>query len=321
MYRFLLSRRWLALTLLALVLMPVMVRLGFWQLHRHEARVARNALIAGNLAARPVPIGSLTGPGRRVPGDLVWRTVSATGRYDAAHEFVVRQRTDAGGDTIGYFVVTPLVTADGGTVLVNRGWVDSGDDATAYPKVPAAPSGTVTVTGRLRADETPGTSGIRDRGGLPARQHMLINSGQQAGRTGERVLGGYVELVSTSPEPRAHAQLLPEPNHSDIGPHMAYAVQWWLFAATVPVGWVVLARREAADLRAQAADADAEGAPGGGPDPEGTGSGAGSPEGADRTDRGGTAAEDAARAGSAGGGEGGRSGQPEPAARASASGE
>jgi cytochrome oxidase assembly protein ShyY1 len=38
---------------------------------------------------------------------------------------------------------------------------------------------------------------------------------------------------------------------------MAYAVQWWLFAAAVPVGWVVLARREARD-RAQAKERDDE---------------------------------------------------------------
>ena len=41
---------------------------------------------------------------------------------------------------------------------------------------------------------------------------------------------------------------------------MAYAVQWWLFAAGVPVGWVVLVRRERRD-RAEAAAADGD--PGG----------------------------------------------------------
>jgi cytochrome oxidase assembly protein ShyY1 len=29
---------------------------------------------------------------------------------------------------------------------------------------------------------------------------------------------------------------------------MAYAVQWWLFAAMVPVGWVVLLRRQRAEI-------------------------------------------------------------------------
>jgi cytochrome oxidase assembly protein ShyY1 len=266
-YRFLLSRRWVVTTLLALLLVPVMIRLGFWQLHRHEARVARNTLIAENLKAKPVPVGSLTRPGFQVPNGLTWRTVTATGHYDPAHEFVVRQRTDSGGDRIGYFVITPLVT-DEGTVLVNRGWVESGVDAAAYPKVPAAPAGQVTVTGRLRADETTAGSGIRDRGGLPARQYMLINSGQQAERLGARVLGGYIELVRTSPEPGDRAEQLPEPDHTDIGPHMAYAVQWWLFSAMVPVGWVLLVRREANDLRAAVAGSGDSSSGGSDPHPE-----------------------------------------------------
>ena len=48
------------------------------------------------------------------------------------------------------------------------------------------------------------------------------------------MLGGYIELT-TPPRPGAtQPELIPTPEHSDIGPHMAYAVQWWLFTAGVP---------------------------------------------------------------------------------------
>lgn len=36
---------------------------------------------------------------------------------------------------------------------------------------------------------------------------------------------------------------------------MAYAIQWWLFSAGVPVGWVILVRRERRDRVAAAASA------------------------------------------------------------------
>jgi cytochrome oxidase assembly protein ShyY1 len=259
-YRFLLSWRWAALTLVGLLLIPTMIRLGFWQLHRHEARVARNALIGRNLAAAPVAFDTLSSPGWAVPSGQTWRAVTAVGSYDAAHEFVIRGRTEPGGSSIGYFVVTPLKLADGrGEVLVNRGWVESGVDATSYPAVPAPPGGRVTVTGRLRADETTASSGIRDRGGLPDRQFKLINSGQQAKATGATLLGGYLELASSVPAAGASPEALPEPEHSDIGPHMAYAVQWWLFTSLVPVGLVVLARREAKELAAERAEAGRNG--------------------------------------------------------------
>ncbi|GAA1070536.1 SURF1 family protein [Kitasatospora arboriphila] len=259
-YRFLLSRRWAVIALTVLLLIPVMIRLGFWQLHRHEARVARNELIGRSLKAAPVAFDSLSSPGFAVPGDLTWRTVTATGTYDTAHEFVIRGRTEPDGSSIGYFVVTPLKLADGrGSVLVNRGWVDSGTDAASYPAVPAPPAGPVTVTGRLRADETTASSGIRDRGGLPERQYKLINSGQQAKATGATVLGGYLELASATPAVGSSPVLLAEPNHSDIGPHMAYAVQWWLFAGLLPVGLVILARREAKERAEEAAAAASAG--------------------------------------------------------------
>ncbi|MEV4948840.1 SURF1 family protein [Streptomyces sp. NPDC053755] len=245
MYRFLLSRQWVILTLIALVLIPVMIELGFWQFHRHERRVAQNTLIADNLKARPVPVESLTSPGHTVPRADYWRAVTATGTFDTAHEVVVRRRTSA-DERIGVLVLTPLVLRDGRTVLVNRGWVPAAPDQKAYPEVPPAPRGEVTVTGRLKADETTGASGIKDLRGLPDRQVMLINSAQQAELLGREVLGGYLE--QTAPEPAGNSpELIPEPDHDSIGAHMAYAVQWWLFASGVPVGWVILVRREKHD--------------------------------------------------------------------------
>ncbi|MER7831201.1 SURF1 family protein [Streptomyces sp. NPDC095602] len=261
MYRFLLSRQWVILTLVALVLIPVMVELGFWQFHRHERRVAQNALIEDNLKAKPVPVTELTAPGHTVPRADFWRHATATGTFDTAREVVVRRRTNA-DDRVGMHVLTPLVLDDGRVVLVNRGWVPAAPDQKAYPDVPPAPKGRVTVTGRLMADQTTGSSGIKDLKGLPPRQVMLINSEQQAERLGRQVLGGYLDLTDPvpaggSPEP------VPDPDHDSIGAHMAYAVQWWLFAAGVPVGWVILVRRERRDREAEArAAAEAQGGEG-----------------------------------------------------------
>lgn len=248
MYRFLLSRQWVILTLVALGLVPATVELGFWQLHRHEYRVAQNELIERNLDSRPVPVAELTSPGHTVPKGDYWRNVTATGSYDTRHEVVIRQRTAAGSDSIGYYVLTPLVLDDGRGALVNRGWIEAGHDLTRFPEVPPAPAGEVTVTGRLMGDETTEASGIKDKKGLPERQFMLINSRQQADRLDRQVLGGYIELTDPAgeiPEP------VPGPDHSSIGPHMAYAVQWWLFTAGIPVGWVVLVRRERAERLAE----------------------------------------------------------------------
>ncbi|GGW86456.1 SURF1-like protein [Streptomyces lomondensis] len=250
-YRFLMSRQWVILTLIALLLIPTMIRLGIWQMHRYEERTARNQLVTDALAAKPVPVEQLTAPGHTVTSAERYRTVTAKGRFDTEDEVVVRRRTNS-DDEVGYHVLTPFVLDDGKVLLVNRGWIPSdGPSQTTFPKVPAPPRGEVTVQGRLMPSETTAASGIKDLKGLPDRQIMLINSEQEARRLDARVLGGYI--AQTAPEPKGDTpELLGDPGKEDAALNYAYAVQWWLFSAAVPVGWVILARREARE-RAQAA--------------------------------------------------------------------
>jgi cytochrome oxidase assembly protein ShyY1 len=266
-YRFLLSRQWVILTLVALLLIPTMIRLGFWQLHRHDHRQALNKLINTSLAAQPVPAESLISVGGTVRHDDLYRRVTAQGHFDTAHELVVRRRTNA-ADEVGYHVLTPFVLNDGRTLLVNRGWIPSPASQTAFPNIPAPASGKVTITGRLMQDETTAASGIKNVKGLPDRQVMLINSTQigsllrDAGDTSaQQMLGGYVELVAPAPKGGSPELIAsPKEDSSWIGVgdiNLPYAIQWWLFAAGVPLGWVILVRREARE-RAKAAEEPTE---------------------------------------------------------------
>ncbi|MYR42633.1 SURF1 family protein [Streptomyces sp. SID5910] len=245
-YRFLLSRQWVILTLVALLLIPTMIRLGFWQMHRYEERTARNDLVAEALGAEPVAVESLTAPGKRITTHERYRTVTAKGRFDTEHEVVVRRRTNA-QDKIGYHVLTPFVLDDGKVLLVNRGWIPAdGPSQTEFPEVPAPPRGEITVTGRMMPDETTAASGIKDLQGLPDRQIMLINSEQEAARLHAPVLGGYVVL--TEPEAKGDTpEPIGRPGNEDAALNYAYAIQWWLFSAAVPVGWWILVRREKRD--------------------------------------------------------------------------
>jgi cytochrome oxidase assembly protein ShyY1 len=251
-YRFLLSRQWVILTLVAIALIPTMIELGFWQMHRYEMRSARNALVSDALHAKPVPVEKLTSPGHVVTRAQKYRTVTATGTFDTAREVVVRRRTNS-DDEVGFHVLTPFVLTDGKVLLVNRGWIPANGVQTAFPKIPAPPAGRTTITGRLKADETTAASGIKNVKGLPDRQIMLISSAEEARRLGAQVLGGYVE--QTAPEPKGDLpQQISSPGSEDAPLNYAYMIQWWLFAAAVPVGWWFLVRREIRDREEAAAE-------------------------------------------------------------------
>ncbi len=255
MYRFLLSRQWMILTLAALLLIPTMIRLGIWQMHRYELRTDRNRLVSDAMAADPVPVTRLTAPGHAVTTEERYRTVTAKGRFDTDDEVVVRRRTNS-DDEVGYHVLTPFVLDDGKVLLVNRGWIPGAPTQTAFPKIPEPPRGEITVTGRLMPDETTSASGIKNIEGLPDRQIMLINSEQEARRLGVQVLGGYV--AQTAPAPKGDTpELIGRPGDEDAALNYAYAIQWWLFAVGVPVGWVILVRRERRDRAEAAAKTDA----------------------------------------------------------------
>ncbi|MEU9355230.1 SURF1 family protein [Streptomyces griseoloalbus] len=252
MHRFLLSRQWVIITLVALLLVPTMIRLGIWQMDRYEERSARNRLVTDALAAEPVPVERLAAPGHAVTRAERYRTVTARGHFATDDEVVVRRRTNA-DDRVGFHVLTPFVLDDGKVLLVNRGWIPAEAGQTAFPEIPAPPRGEITIKGRLMPDETTEASGIKDLQGLPDRQIMLINSAQEARRLDAQVLGGYV--VQTAPEPKGGTpERLGNPGEENAALNYAYAVQWWLFAAAVPVGWVVLVRREARERALAAAE-------------------------------------------------------------------
>lgn len=259
MLRLLFTRRWLLGSLAAVAFGVACFFLGQWQWGRHVEQQAKVAAIRTNYDAAPVPLAAALAAGP-LTLDRQWTRVTLTGTYAAGRDLFVRNRTI--DQTVGLEVLTPFTT-DGQTLLVDRGWVPNADDATTVPPVDAPVSGQVTVTGWLRTGEP-------DLGrDLPLPQLASISTEVARASMPElSPLDLYVVAGSQSPDPfrGAHpltALLRPE---EDLGPHQAYAYQWWLFmpGGLVFVFWAL--RREAQGVR----DAETEvKAAGSGEDPLG----------------------------------------------------
>jgi cytochrome oxidase assembly protein ShyY1 len=227
-----------ALVLLGLVLGAACGAAGVWQWHRFgQKKTADDELRAA--AAQPVaPIDEVLVPGRAVDDTIRFRTVTATGQYEAAEQLLVRQRQVNGRP--GFLVITPLRTASGRTLFVDRGFIAATGAATQTPSVPDPPAGQVQVTARVLPSEEGGLGT-----GLPGRQIERVDVPALAARAGVQPYPAYAELISSTPAQQGLVGL-PPPDLSNpaggayVAQHLAYVVQWFLFSAFALAGPVVL---------------------------------------------------------------------------------
>ena len=233
--RFLLSRRWALFALAVVVLGYAAWWLGEWQFGRLSDRKESNAIVRANESAAPAPVGDVLASGRPVEERDEWRIVTATGTYDAADTVVVRYRTRDGAS--GVDIVVPLETADGTSLLVDRGWMAS-DNRGSHPEdAPLPPTGQVTITGYVRADGSGDSTAVTDN------STRAVSSAAIGEAQDRDVYGGFVELRSEDPAPAESLEPVELPE-LDNGPHFFYGLQWWFFGVLAVFGFFYLAYDE-----------------------------------------------------------------------------
>lgn len=221
--RTLLTPRWIAGHLLAVVAVVTFVSLGFWQLRRLEERRTFNEAVETALAA---PAADLD---RALADGAGYRRVRIAGLFDPEHEvLVLRSRSG----TSGYHVLTPLLFGDGRGVLVDRGWVPIEFDEAPVAEAPP-PAGRVTVEGLLWPAEE-GGGGSDDLPSVVRRVDPAIVDPHVGV---DLVDGRYLLMESPAPGGYPIPAGAPEPTE---GPHLSYAGQWFLFASVVTVGYPIL---------------------------------------------------------------------------------
>ncbi|MEQ1438396.1 SURF1 family protein [Fontimonas sp. SYSU GA230001] len=133
---------------LVLVGVGTTVGLGIWQLQRGLAKAAliEHYRTADTMPPRQVTSGAWADP------DAVQRGW-AVGRFDADMQLLLDNQSR--NRVPGYHVWTPLRLPDGGTVLVDRGWIPADGDRSKLPALPA-PTGEMRVEGYWKPLPRPG---------------------------------------------------------------------------------------------------------------------------------------------------------------------
>lgn len=271
-YRWAFTPWWIALHLFVILSVLGMIRAAFWQYSRLMERRADNAQIIDRGADAPVPVGQLLtmqSTSDQV-AEVIHRRVSIEGTYRIDDQVLIRNRSN---DTApGFWVITPLVQADGQAVAVNRGWIPLilGDQGNAASYAP--PTGPVSVVGQVlqpelqegigAPDPAGGKLGVLSRVDVPRLQHQVS----------EPLYPAYIELVSQSPPQQllTTGVAMPDPVAPpvlDDGPHLNYTGQWIIYATLTCIVYPLVLRRTARNKEkaARAAAEDAAGVAAGEP--------------------------------------------------------
>jgi cytochrome oxidase assembly protein ShyY1 len=234
MYKFLLRPKWIATHILVIALIAVMVNLATWQLDRHEARKMFNATLVQRFDAPIQPLEELLQDAE--PADIEWLPTALKGTYLQGEDISLVNVSQNGA--AGYDAITPLLLDDGKVVLVNRGFLP------LVAPFPLAPTGEVSLLGRIRATSERRTGEVSDAatGELTDIQRIDIDRLQQ--QIDGELVPVYVQLLKSTPSEDASLSTIVDPEFGN-GPHMSYVIQWILFALCAAGGWIALVRREA----------------------------------------------------------------------------
>ncbi|MFC0708918.1 SURF1 family protein [Azorhizophilus paspali] len=214
-------------SLLVVLLLPVLIGLGFWQLSRAEDKRALLAGFEARRQAEPVDPATL-----QAAGAPAWQRVRLHGRFDPQHSLLLDSRTRAGRP--GVELLQPFRDDSGRWLLLNRGWLPWPDRRIA----PAftTPDGALALTAWVY--RSPGNPFLLEQVAGDA-WPRLVNRVDAAALWRELGRDGLPVELRLEPGPAAYAVDWP-PLAMSPEKHLGYAVQWFALAAALLVLFVYL---------------------------------------------------------------------------------
>lgn len=224
-----------------LVVGAILIGLGVWQLQRLDWKNAIIARIEARTTAAAQPVPPAASWAALAPDDYEYRHVVVDGTFDYTQDVLVFRGTAAGP---GYFVMTPLHLASGGSVIVNRGFVPS-DRADPAARKRSETPGAVRVAGLMRGpeprnaftpadDPTTGHYFTRDPALIAAHFGLADAAPFSIDADATPVAGGL---------PRGGTTEIAIPNN-----HLSYALTWFGLAAGLFGVFGVLTWRKARNI-------------------------------------------------------------------------
>lgn len=202
-----------------IIVIAGLVALGIWQIERLAWKRHLISQVAVRLAARPVPPPVVAG------SQDAYRRVIATGDFLQSRDTFVQASTVRGP---GWWVITPLRTATGRSILINRGYVP-------VRSAPPPSANRVTVTGLLRLTE-PGGGFLRSNDPGADRWYSRDVAGIAARRGLAATAPYFIDADTSGPSANAPVARLTVVRFSNN--HLVYAITWFILAVMAAGGFV-----------------------------------------------------------------------------------
>lgn len=220
------------ITLLGLCFLPLLFRLGFWQIERAEDKQLLIDHAAKQLQLPPVKISSVTVPEVSLSG----RRIIVSGEFTPQRYWLLDNRVFRG--RVGYQVIAPVETKSGQVVLVNRGWVEAPPLRSDLPSVKFS-SESLSIAGRWKPVENTLPEGNETQSKVwnvdwPIRIQS-VNIEKMKSDLGRDLLSGYLQI---SPDDPQALQVLWKNINVMPEKHVGYAVQWFAMTVALAVALV-----------------------------------------------------------------------------------
>jgi surfeit locus 1 family protein len=204
--------------------MAITARLGLWQLDRADQKERLQAELDARGVLPPLAASELAHDDAGAEAQL-HRRAALSGSWRP--ELTVHLDNRQMGGRVGFFVLTPLLLADGSAVVVQRGWRprDFQDRTRLAPL--ATPSGPVALSGRLARDPAR-LYAFDGADSGPIRQNLdLVSFARETGLRLRPVL-----LLQESPAGDGLLRDWPRPA-AGVHKNYGYAFQWFALCALI----------------------------------------------------------------------------------------
>lgn len=220
-------------TIIFLLILPILLRLGFWQLDRAEEKRELIELFKQQNDLGPLIInGNL-----KLDEKLNYRLAQVSGNYNVSKQIFVDNKIYQG--RTGVHVMTPFKLKDSEySILVNRGWQPMVIDRSSLPKIQTTTE-LLRLNGKIKvSSKEPFTVGeqFQSNQGWPALMQW-INISEIEKKSGLKLLP-YIFLLDKKEQSgyvRNWKPVVMQPEKST-----SYAVQWFSLALALSIIYIVV---------------------------------------------------------------------------------